>query len=68
MDTNTISTGCNGVLQLEAGGEGEDGSPGVVIGPDGKPIPAAVPEPGTLILLGTGVAGLVARRRRSARA
>ena len=59
LDTNTIGTGCNGSLSVIPG---DDGGGPVVIGPGGTPLPT--PEPGTLLLLGTGIAGLVARRAR----
>jgi len=49
MDTNTISTGCNGSLSVSSGG--------VVIGPGGTPL--ATPEPGTFALLSSGLLGMV---------
>jgi len=65
MDNNTISTGCNGSLSVQTNGGGGSGGGGgtpVVIGPGGTPLPT--PEPGTLLLLGASITGLVALRPR----
>ena len=55
MDANTISVACPGT--------GEEGSFGLSGGSilEGS----AVPEPGTMVLLGTGIAWAVARRKKS---
>jgi hypothetical protein len=58
LDANTIAIGCNGSLSVDTG---SGGAP-VVVGPGGIPL-AAVPEPGTLLLLGTGIAGALAIRK-----
>jgi hypothetical protein len=66
--TDTIGIGtCSGIL---AGSDGLSG--GGTLGEDGKitllpPSNLGVPEPGTVVLLGAGIACLVARRPRSAR-
>jgi hypothetical protein len=63
-DTIGIGNSCSGIL---AGGNGLSG--GQIINGVAAPLPfaPAVPEPGTVVLLGTGIAYLVARRLRSAR-
>ncbi len=70
MDTNTIGIGCTGT--------GEEGSYGVSGGLDVTgstvsflpfaPISAAVPEPGTVLLFGAGLAGLLGFRKKSSAA
>jgi len=56
LQSNTISIGCNGpALSIQTGSGGVP----VVVGPSGTPV--ATPEPTTLVLLGIGIAGFVAR-------
>jgi hypothetical protein len=62
--TDTIGIGCSGIL---AGSNGLGGG-GTITGGVITPLPfAPVPEPGTVVLLGAGIACLVARRLRPAR-
>jgi len=66
LQMNSLSGICSGTL---AGSGGLSGGLNVTIGPGGVPIvtplpPAPVPEPSTMLLLGSGLAGLVAFRKR----
>jgi Ice-binding-like/PEP-CTERM motif len=65
MDTNTFSIGCTNLLGGSAGtgGGGTGLSGGLTVPPGGgTPTslpPVSAPEPGTLMLLGSGIAGLL---------
>jgi hypothetical protein len=72
MDTNTISTGCTGTGEVGSNGLSGSGlvfdtAGNVVDTTTGALVASPVPEPGTLVLLGSGIACFAARRRRSAR-
>ena len=60
LNQDTISTGCAGTGFQRSGGFDQAGVNG---GGGNGGDAAVVPEPGTLVLLGTGIAGLVARLR-----
>ena len=68
--TDTIGTGCSGIL---AGSNGLSGGGTLTTPPGGGPpvvtplAPASIPEPGTVVLLGAGIAYLLARKQRSVR-
>ena len=67
--TDTIGIGCSGIL---LGSNGLSGGGTITTPPTGGPVVAPlpfapVPEPGTVVLLGAGIAYLVVRRRQSAR-
>jgi hypothetical protein len=63
LNANTITTGCSGALATSTD---RAGGP-IVIGPDEAPFATAVPEPGSLLLVGSGIAGFIARRRAAGR-
>ncbi|MBC7962944.1 MAG: DUF3494 domain-containing protein [Steroidobacteraceae bacterium] len=70
LDTNTIGAGCietgevGGSNGLSGGGLEFDTNGKVVVKETGTPVAAPVPEPGTFLLFGAGLAGLVAFRKR----
>jgi hypothetical protein len=66
LDTNTISIGCESVLVTNGnGGSSGSGAFGGSSGLSGSGGSTAMPEPGTLLLVGCGICGLLVVRRRA---
>jgi len=68
MDTNTISIGCSNLMGGSAGTGGSGGLGGGLIVPPGggtpTPLPpVSAPEPGTMLLLGSGLASFACMMR-----